>query len=129
MYNEVGNIYYKLANYDKSFVFYEKGKNISNAVDSIIKSKKKNKLIILFKYINKNNNYIELGLSDYYDIYKEYVNDLLEIFYLKKRNVQNIFNEDESFQIENEELIGEEESNNNISQLKAYNNKKIIKKK
>ena len=125
LYNEVGNIYYKLENYDKSFEFYARGNNISNAVDSLIKSEKKNKLIVLFKYINKNDNYLEIGLSDYYNIYKEYINKLFPIFYLKKRTLQNIFNEDNDIQIENEELLGEEENNNKVSQLKKYNNKDI----
>ena len=128
LYNEVGNIYYnQLKNYDKSFEYYAKAKNIFNAVDSLIKSEKKNKLIILFKYINKNDNYIEIGLSDYYNIYKEYVNNLFAIFYLKKRTVQNIFNEENDIQIENEELI-EEEKNNKVNQLKKDNNNDIKNK-
>ena len=96
MYNKVGDIYFdKLHDYENAFEYYKEAQNITYAIKSLSKSDKKGNLIRLFEYINEKYNCIQLGLSDYYDTYKKYINNLFINRYTKKRYIKNIFNKKE----------------------------------
>ena len=103
MYNEIGEIYFdKIHDFEKAFRYYRKGGNIANAIKSLDKSEKKGNLIRLFEYINEINICIKLCLSEYYNNYKKYINNLFIKCYSKKRYVRNIFNQKEEEKIEEE---------------------------
>ena len=112
MYNEVGEIYFeKKYEFEEAFKYFQKAGNISYAIKSIIKSDKKGHLLKLFDYINIETIYSNLGLSEYYNIYEKYINDLFISLTSKKKYTRNIFikPEDEEKEKENE---NEEEKNN-----------------
>ena len=127
MYNQIGDIYYnKLNNYEKAFDYYKKGGNVSNAIKSLVKSDQYGYIIKLFEYLNDNNNCIQLGLSDYYNNYKKYINNYFNYFYTPNRYIKDIYNEkDEEGQEENENVKKIEENKEN----EENNNNEIIKSK
>ena len=64
MFYEVGEIYFKLLNdFENAFTYYSLSNKYSKAIESLIKSKEKDRLIRLFDYINKKEIYVEMGLS------------------------------------------------------------------
>ena len=92
MYNEVGEIYFeKKYEFEEAFKYFQKAGNISYAIKSIIKSDKKGHLLKLFDYINIETIYSNLGLSEYYNIYEKYINDLFISLTSKKKYPRNIF--------------------------------------
>ena len=72
MFYEVGEVYFKLLNdFENAFTYYSLSHKYSKAIESLTKSKEKDRLIRLFDYINKKEIYIELGLSEYFNCYKK----------------------------------------------------------
>ena len=129
MYNEVGEIYFeKKLEFDKAFIYFQKADNISWAIKSLIKSDKKEHLLKLFDYINSHNIYNNLGLSEYYNIYEKYVNDLFISLINKKKYIRNIFNKQEEeekeieIEIENEKDNEEEKENELKNEIQKEEN-------
>ena len=84
-YNEVGEIYFeKKHDYEEAFEYFKQANNISNAIKALVKSEKRGHFLRLFEYINESFTCFKLGLSEYYNIYQKYINDL---FKKKKKKV------------------------------------------
>ena len=119
-FNEVGEIYLqKKYDYEKAFEYFKLANNISNAIKSLLKSDKRGHFLKLFEYINDSNICFKLGLSEYYNIYQKYINDLFISVYTKKRYIRNIFNiakkeDDEKEKEEEKEEEKKNELNNEI---------------
>ena len=127
MYNEIGEIYfYKIHDYEKAFEYYEKIGNVANAIKSLDKSEKIGKFSKIFEFINNENNCVLLGLSEYYNNYKKYINDLFISYYSKERYIKNIFNQNIENEIKNEE--SKEEDINEENEEEKEENEESEKK-
>ena len=120
MFKEVGDIYFdKLNDYERAFEYYDKANIISKAILSLASSDKKGNFIRLFEYINNENISLQLGLTEYYNNYKKYINKLFLSCSTKARYIRNIFNkkkEEDDNQKKGDEKEKEKENEENITE-------------
>ena len=131
MYNEVGKIYFeKKHDYEEAFEYFKQANKISNAIKSCVKSDKKGHFLRLFEYINNSLICFKLGLSEFYNVYEKYINDLFVSILTKKRYIRNIFNiakkeegekENQREKKEEKETETEEEKENELNNKEKKN--------
>ena len=110
MFKEIGDIYFdKLNDYEKAFEYYDKDNIISKAIISLANSDKKGNFKRLFDYINRENISLQLGLSEYYNNYKKYINNLFLSCYSKARYIRNVFKKQKEEEDDNQKKENEKE--------------------
>ena len=86
MFFEVGEIYFNyIKDYDKAFDYYSKANKHSKAIESLIKSSKIDRMVKLFEYINNQDICIQIWLSEYFNCYKDNINQLFNLASVPKR--------------------------------------------
>ena len=97
LFYEVGEIYFNfIEDFEKAFIYYSKTCNYFKAIESLNKSDKKDRKKKLFEFINKKEIYNQMGLSEYFNYYKENINELFILESEPKRKIKDIFKSDEN---------------------------------